>query len=314
MKKWEFLRRGDFVDIIAPASHTSQVNLDLGAEWISSLGLVPRWRAGIIQGDVFFAAPLKVQLEQLKEALYSDSKAIWCIRGGYGSMRLIPHLRKLKPPTRPKLLLGFSDITALHLFFTQEWKWSTLHSRNISAMKCSEGELPDRKLLQKLITGKQATHVFKNLVPFNDAAKKPGSINARITGGNLRLLQTSLKTQWELKAKGKILFFEDVGERGYSVHRMLEQMMQARLIDKGVKAVVIGQFTEGEEKNGADLVPEALRRFAEEVPYPVLSGLPCGHGEINYPMPLNTDCELRLGKNGQLKVDFGGKASGSFIS
>ena len=95
MKNWDYLQKGDIVDIIAPASQTGQHSLDEGARWLKSLGLVPRMQTGIIQGDVFFAAKKEVQLEQLKNAIYSDSKAIWCVRGGYGSMRLIPHLQKL---------------------------------------------------------------------------------------------------------------------------------------------------------------------------------------------------------------------------
>lgn len=308
MKRWEFLRPGDIVDIVAPASHTAQISLDQGAAWLESLKLIPRMQPGIIQGDVFFAAPLKIQLEQFKDALYSDSKAIWCVRGGYGSLRLIPYLQKLKPPRRTKIFLGFSDITALHLFFNQQWKWPTIHSRNISAMKTEESRLRDRKVLQDLILGKLTSPLcFKRLTPLNQAAQENKTISGQITGGNMRILQTSLKTSWELKAKGKILFIEDVAERGYSVDRMFEQLIQARIIDKGLTALVIGQFTEGEEKNGTDLTSQALTRFASSVPYPVLRGLPCGHGEINFPLPLGTHCELILGRQAQLLCDSGGK-------
>ena len=127
MKHWQVLRPGDVVDVVAPASHTTQDKLDHGSQWLESHGFIPRIPQGIIQGDVFFAAPFELQLEQFKSALASDSKAIWCVRGGYGSMRLIPHLMKMKPPKKPKLLLGFSDITALHLFFTQQWKIGRAH-------------------------------------------------------------------------------------------------------------------------------------------------------------------------------------------
>lgn len=93
-----------------------------------------------------------------------------------------------------------------------------------------------------------------------------------------------------------MLFIEDVSERGYSVDRMLEQLYQANIVNQDLKALLIGDFTEGLEKNGQDLVPEALRRFAQRVPYPVLSGLPCGHGKNrNAPLPFNTPSMLELG-------------------
>lgn len=305
-RHWEFLRPGDPVEIIAPASHTSQLALDSGLAWLRSLGLVPRFREGLIKGDLFFASELGFQQQDLLRALRSDAKAIWCVRGGYGSMRLIPLLKKLRPPQDPKVLLGFSDITALHLFLNQNWNWPTIHSRNISAMKEEDHLTPDRRATERLLFGLDREITFKKLKPLNGLAKESKTITGKIVGGNLRILQSSLGTAWELQAKNKILFIEDIGERGYSVHRMLEQLRQAKVIHRGLKALAIGQFTEGEEKSGKDLTPEALERIASELPYPVFSGLPCGHGHENFPLPLNTNCELRLGRSITLTCQSGG--------
>ncbi len=309
-KKWDFLRTGDIVDIIAPASHAPDLKLGHGLEWIESLGLVPSVPDGMIQPDAFFAAPLETQLLHLQEALYSDSKAIWCLRGGYGSMRLIPYLKKMKPPKRPKLFIGFSDITSLHLYFNQAWGWPTIHGRTISQLSPDLGSTPDRKMLKKLIFGQLDEMVFKSLKPLNEAAKGEQTISGKITGGNLRILQSSIGTDWELKAKGKILFIEDVSERGYSIDRMLEQMIQAKIIHKGLKALVIGDFTGGQEKDGANLTDTALIRFAQRVDYPVLKGLPCGHGDqLNYPLPFETSAILSLGKKNELRCEIGGVLS-----
>ena len=304
---WSYLQYNDTVDIIAPASNSPTNRLEDGVHWVSGTGLVPHVPHDIIKTDLFFAAPLEIQLEHMKRALYSDSKAIWCLRGGYGSMRLIPHMLKWKKPKRPKLFIGFSDITSLHLFFNNHWNWPTIHGRTISQMHPEKKDSPDRKLLEDIIFGKKDEMTFKGLRPLNEAAKKAGIVKGKITGGNLRIIQSSLGTNWELKPKGKILFIEDVAERGYSVDRMLEQMIQAKLIDKGLKAVVFGDFTEGAEKDGRELVWDAIDRFAARVPYPVLKGLPAGHGsETNYPVPFNTNCELKLGRSGQLTCSYGG--------
>lgn len=311
MKKntWSFVTKHDVVDIIAPASLSPLERLEDGVRWVEKIGLSPHVPSDIIKADVFFASPLETQLRHLKDALYSDAKIIWCLRGGYGSMRLIPHLLKLKPPKRPKLLIGFSDITSLHLFFNQQWNWPTLHARTISQMHPDLASTPDRKLLQDIIFGKKTEKTFKRLIPLNQSAREERLIKSTITGGNLRIIQSSLGTSWQVNPKGKILFIEDVAERGYSVDRMLEQMFQAKLIDKGLKAIVFGDFTEGLEKNGKDLTPVALKRFAERVPYPVFTGLKAGHDAVtNFPVPFNTPCELLTGKSGQLHCSYGGSS------
>lgn len=301
MSQWSFLQTGDVIDVIAPASPCPKENLETGVRWIQAQGLVPRVPEGIIKGDVFFAAALKDQLDMLKAAIYSDSKMLWSLRGGYGSMRLIPFMEKWKKPRKTKLFMGFSDVTALHLFFAQNWGWSTLHGRNVSSLT-PEKDSRDRREIMSILTGRKSELSF-SLVPLNAAAKKAGRITGKVTGGNLKLLQTSVGTSWELQAKNKILFCEDVGERGYAVDRMFEQLRQARVIHSGPKALVLGDFTDGLEKDGRDLTATALRRFAESVNYPVYKGPKCGHGEINFTLPLNTQAEISARK---LKVLTGG--------
>jgi muramoyltetrapeptide carboxypeptidase len=306
---WTFLKPNDNVDIIAPASKSSQVNLEDGLQWIRASGLIPQVPKDIIKTDVFFSAPLEVQLKHLKDALYSDSRAIWCLRGGYGSMRLIPHLLKLRPPKIPKLFIGFSDITSLHLFLTQKWNWPVIHGRTLNQMHPDLKNSPDRKFLRDIIFGTKTKITFKKLKPLNAQALEYQNISAPLTGGNLRIIQSSLGTPWEIKTNGKILFIEDVAERGYSIDRMLEQMIQAKIINNKIKAVIFGDFTEGLEKDGKNLTGLAMERFAQRVSFPVLRGLPAGHGELlNYPVPFNTHSTLTLGKSGELTCDYGGKA------
>lgn len=304
--RWQYLKAGDSVDIIAPASHSPDLKLSEGLGWLTSLGLIPRVPHDLIDPDIFFASSLKQQLAHFKEALYSDSKAIWCLRGGYGSMRLIPYLEKMKPPKKAKLLIGFSDITSLHLYLNQKWKWPTLHGRTISQLGINHHS-QDREELIEILFGRKKKKSFDQLKPLNPYAEKERTIKGKLVGGNLRILQSSLGTDWELEAKGKIVFVEDVSERGYSVDRMFEQLHQAKILHKGVKALIFGDFTAGDEKNGENHIHYAFQRFAQRVNYPVLMGLPCGHGEENFALPFNTKCELILGSNSHLICDYGGK-------
>lgn len=299
--KWAPLLLNDHVDIVAPASASTSEKLSHGINWIKGIGLTPRVPHNLIQTDVFFAAPLEQQWEHFQEALYSDAKVIWCLRGGYGSMRLIPLLDQIKPPAVPKLLIGFSDITALHLYFNQKWNWPTLHGRTISQLHPDWEMTDEHSDLIALLFGRKNEVTFSNLIPLNAAAETMGTVTAPIVGGNLRIIQSSLGTSWEVDTENKMLFIEDVSERGYSIDRMLEQLYQAGKLHKNPKALLIGDFTEGLEKNGVDLVPVAIKRFAQRVDYPVVMGLPCGHAKgSNAPLPLNTSATLTLGENIQL--------------
>lgn len=300
-QKWLSLMPDDSVAIVAPASSSPEEKLEQGLAWLEALGLRPELPADMIQTDVFFAAPLEKQWEHFKAALYSDAKVIWCLRGGYGSMRLIPLLEQLTPPEKPKLLIGFSDITALHLFLNQKWNWPSLHGRTISQLRQDWEMNHEHKQLIDLLFGKLDQVHFSGLIPLNQAALISGTIEAPIIGGNLRLIQTSLGTSWEIDPEDKMIFIEDVAERGYSIDRMLEQLHQAGILNKRPKALLIGDFTEGLEKNGVNLVPEALKRFAQRVDYPVVMGLPCGHAKnSNAPLPFNTHATLTLGPNPEL--------------
>lgn len=300
INQWRPLKAGDTIDIIAPASASTSERLEFGLDWLRSLGLIPRFSDNLIQTDLFFASSLDEQWRQLEKALHSDSKAIWCLRGGYGSMRLIPFLEKINPPPSTKLFIGFSDITALHIYFNQRWNWPTVHGRTISQLQPDWGEDQNQQL-EDLIFGKVDEVKFQNLIPMNKQALESKVLKAPVVGGNLRLIENSLSTPWEIQTKGKIVFIEDVSERGYAVDRMLEHLHQSGHFNQDPLAVVIGDFTQGQELDGKNLIPEALQRFADRVNYPVLKGLPCGHAKgINSPLPFNTSSTLILGHDPHL--------------
>lgn len=301
------LQKNDIIDIIAPASSASLIDIQEGMNFLKKLGLRPRIPQELLErksqksqkkdmNNIFFAHSLEYQWQHLKNALFSDSKAIWCLRGGYGSMRLIPELQKITPPPAPKIFIGLSDITSLHLFFTQSWKWPVIHGRNLADMSSKNASKGDHLLLKKILMGQTFEKTFKKLKPLNLLATKNKTLIAPLSGGNLRIIQSSLKTPWEIQTHNKIIFLEDIGERGYSIDRMLEQLYQSQLLKSGIKAVIFGDFLGGDEKNGKNFIHFALQRFAQRVNFPVLAGLPSGHGkEINFPLPFNTKSQLHLG-------------------
>ncbi len=290
------------ISIIAPASAAPLKNLNQGLDWLNQNDLDFDLPKNLLKPKLFFASSVENQVDHIKQALLSESYYLWCLRGGYGSARLIPFLEKMKKPKQKKILMGFSDITALHLFLNQKWKWPTLHCRVLAQMDPQNSHADDQQY-KKLFSGKLKSVEYKGLLPFNSAAKKKGVINATMTGGNLRILETSIGTSWQLKADNKILFLEDVGERGYSIHRMLTHLQQAKILNNKVKAVILGSFTEGHEKDGTDRTQEALKAFANESSIPFYHGLPCGHGEENFILPFGTKAVLSIASRATLKVE-----------
>lgn len=115
------------------------------------------------------------------------------------------------------------------------------------------------------------------------------------------MIQSALGTPFQENNKGQFLFLEDIGERGYRVDKMLTQLKLSGAL-KGVKAILLGDFTGGYESNGKSLVGPVLKNWAQQLACPVIAGLPCGHGSKQDPLPLGTKAVIELGEHPQLIV------------
>lgn len=268
-KKLEYLQAGDTVDIIAPGSRCKVEILEKVKQLLATWGLQCNISPAIFGEDLHCANSAAERLQQLKQALSNQtSKAIWCLRGGYGSAKLIPFLNKIKPVKQTKFFIGFSDVTVLHLFLEQNWGWSTLHAPSAKQVALNEVSLESIDTLKRLLFGTINILSYK-LTPLNSPAKINHILKASVTGGNLSLIQTSIGTAWQIDTTDKILLLEDVNERAYRVDRMLEHLEQAGIFKKA-KAILLGDFTGGEEPDGKSLMQETLKNFAEYYKIPVL--------------------------------------------
>ena len=286
------LKAGDKVEIIAPASRCSDEDLKALIELLTS------WQLHCIVNDHIFGQDLlcansdAMRFESLKNALLNpETKAVICARGGYGSLRLIPELANVSPPSTPKLFIGMSDITALHLFLQQTWQWPVVHG----ALAPNKLSLDSIAAVKSLLFG-ETDHIEFRGEALNLAAKKNATIESTLTGGNLSLVQTSIGTIWQLDGREKIIFIEDVGERGYRIDRMLEHLRQSDML-KDTVAMILGDFTEGTEPNGTSLINPVLERFASTCEIPVIKVQGIGHDPINHPLPFGTKVRLALGDN-----------------
>lgn len=302
MKKWQKLNKGDVVDLVAPAYGVNEEDLSEAKKYVESLGLIPRTPANIHGSDLFHSNSDEARLKYLKYALYSeDSKAIWCLKGGYGTARLIPELMKLNPPNKAKLVIGFSDITALHLFLSQEWGWASLHGPVLWQVAKGKIRQESLKRLKKIMFGKEDSQIFE-LSKLNKISGE--EIKSSVIGGNLTLLQSSIGTSWQLDAKNKILLIEEVDEEAYRVDRMLLHMMQAGSF-KGVSAIIIGDFNSENKKLDEERMEKVHLRFAAQFKIPVLRISGVGHTKLNHPLPFGTKAILKLGAKPSLVCESG---------
>jgi muramoyltetrapeptide carboxypeptidase len=181
-------------------------------------------------------------------------------------------------PAVAKTLIGYSDITALHLFLSQHWGWKTIHGSGFADLLKSDKN-PDNfdDFFEKSVFTVQ---------PLNTQASAYTTLTGIGTGGNLTLVQNSIGTGWQMQSAGKIVFLEDVNEQGYRIDRSLTHLKQAGLL-QDAQAVVFGEFV------ACSGVEAVLQRFANEHALPVFQTDQFGHGYTNLPIPYNREIMLR---------------------
>ena len=226
------------------------------------------------------------RFNRLKQNIYSpDSDIVWATRGGFGSYKLIGALKRLPHPEKKKILIGFSDITALNLFVSQNWKdWTVIHAPMTVYLAKDKYHHPSWALLLDILENKITQYKMTVLTPLNEAGEKArkGKIFGKLTGGNLTLIESSLKTSWEIDTDGKILFIEDCHETAPSIYRSMYHLKEAGKLSKA-KAIVFGHF------EGIPKCKEYLKHFASEVDIPVFITDQFGHGKNNFPLVYNAN-------------------------
>lgn len=287
--KWQPLKTGSIVDIIAPASACPTQDFNYLIETIQNWGLQPRIPKNLFGKDLLCANTDEERFAMLKDALNAeDSNTVIVARGGYGCIRLLDMLERMPKPSKQKLIVGMSDITSLQIYFTEKWNWPSLHA----GMTTKVGTKPENIKDFKNVLFGEIKQLEYQLAPLN-SIKNNNLLQSSIVGGNLTLVQTSLGTPWQLQAKNKILFLEEVNERAYRIDRALQHLAQAGTF-KDIAAVIFGDFLGGNEPDGSNLISSVLKRFAENVNFPVFQHPHIGHGADNKPLPLATPATINF--------------------
>lgn len=292
LAKWAPLAPGDLVDVVAPASRAPTERWQAGVDVLKSWGLQVRVPDGLLGDTPFFAHDDKTRWQHLKRALLApDSKAVWCLRGGVGSLRLADKLLRLPKPAMAKPLIGFSDISALLVILDQRWSTNPIHGPVLTQLARGVLRPQDVRKMRALLFGELKTDEQSNLRPLNEAAHCATRIEGRLAGGNLCTLQTLCGGGEPFSGRGRIVFLEDTHERGYKLDRMLVALRRAGVF-KGARAIIFGDFDGDQEPDGRRLGAVALRNFAQEVRVPVFKGLAVGHTKRLSPLVLGLKATL----------------------
>ena len=281
------LAPGAVVAIVAPAGPAPADAVARVPALIASMGWTPKLFPGCHERLDYLAGDDACRLRDL-HAAFADPEvaAIFCLRGGYGSGRLLDRIDVDLLARHAKPLLGYSDITALH---------ALLSNRGIASL---HGPMPTSDLLDAadivdaagppgfspLARGWQRGDVLapaRNAAPFAG----PGRVEGRLVGGNLSIIASLLGTPWALDVRDAILFLEDIGEAPYRIDRLLLQLRLAGVLD-AARGFVLGSFSD------AAFPGPTLQEYLAPLGKPVLGGWPAGHCRPNLLLPLGVQVAL----------------------
>jgi len=277
------LKNGDRVAIVSPASPPSSNQWKKGIEVLESWGLEVVFAENFLAKHFGLAGTDEQRRADMQHVLDDPSiKAIFPLRGGYGSSRFLDTLDFSRYTESPKWLVGFSDITAL-LCHIDQLKIAGIHGPMPNNFCQKGGDEALESLHQLLFKGK--THIQ---IPSHEA-NRAGETTATIVGGNLSLLAHLIGSESFPNPKGKILFIEEVGERLYHVDRMLVQLKRAGYFAK-LKGLIIGGFTDCDEAKLeiGKTVEELVLEHCAGTDYPIAFDFPAGHIPNNFALPFGT--------------------------
>jgi len=290
-KQPQSLQRGDLVAIVTTARKIDREDIQKAIELLESWGLNAVVGKTIGKVDHQFGGTDTDRTTDFQEAMNNDAvKAIWCARGGYGTIRIIDGLDFSKFITNPKWVIGFSDVTALH---------SHIHNLGIHTI---HGLMP--------ITVKSSTpdaiaslkdNLFGNDITYSlscESQNKYGLGKGEIVGGNLSMLYSLLGSESAIKTDGKILFIEDLDEYLYHIDRMMMNLKRNGYFNN-LKGLIVGGMTKMNDntipfgKTAEEIILDNIKEFD----FPVCFNFPAGHLKDNRSLELGRTVEFSVDKN-----------------
>jgi muramoyltetrapeptide carboxypeptidase len=270
------LRPGDPVALVAPSGAVPPERVTAATGVLTGWGLRVRAGAHALGRHPtisYLAGTDEERLADLNAALRDEEiRAVLCLRGGYGMQRIVNGVDFAAVRSDPKLVMGFSDVTALHLALWAEARLATVHGPTAALLERGAGSATAAGAYRALMTGEPVV-LTADPAETTYPVRVPGRAEGILLGGNLTLLAASAGTPHQIGLHGAILLLEDVHEEPYQVDRALGQLLRSGWLD-GVAGIAIGQFTDSPAP-----VAGVLAERLGPLGVPVLGGLPAGHGD-----------------------------------
>lgn len=298
LKKPALLKEGDTVALLGLASPVkNDEETDKCIAFIESLGLKVKAYPSARKRFDYLAGTDAIRARDLMGAFSNEKvKAIFSIRGGYGSARILPLLDWKKIAQNPKLLIGFSDITSvLNALYTKVGMVSIHGPMPNIFLKDDPANTPMKEGLRQAIFDGYSKISYREMAGkkyYKPKAIVRGRARGVLVGGNVCLMAGLCGTPYMPKAKEMILFLEELNEKAYKLDRYINQMILAGFFNN-VTGVILGHFTNCDPAEGdTGKALDVLKRVLKPLGIPVLANFPAGHERPNYPLPIGMKCEL----------------------
>jgi muramoyltetrapeptide carboxypeptidase len=288
------LRPGDTIGIVAPASTMKPAELESGCDALRRAGYNAVYNDSIFDRDLYFAGSLDRRVRELEGMFERDDvRAVLCARGGYGANYLLQKLDLQKIKDNPKVFIGYSDITCLLTYFTDNGL-VTFHGPMAAKDWAREGGVD----LESWQSALSQTRVWD--VPLNKEAKAliEGNAEGVLYGGCLSILVSSLGTPYQINTAGKILFVEDIAAKPYQIDRMLMQLKIGGHLDQ-VRGIIFGEMLDCIQSANQDYtLEEVIKRIVGDLSIPVAFGVRSGHvSQGNITLPFGVTAKLSADSN-----------------
>ena len=285
-----YLQKGDTVAIVSTARKITSDNI------ISAIKLLEKWGLNVVVGNTIgledhqFAASDEKRIADFQQQLDNPKvKAIWCARGGYGTVRLIDKLDFSAFKKHPKWIVGYSDITVLHSHI-HNFGIETLHAT--MPINIESNSQQTLESLKKSLFGKNLSYEVSA-----DEKNKSGNASGELVGGNLSVLYSLLGSNSSIKTDGKVLFIEDLDEYLYHIDRMCINLKRNGYFEN-LKGLVVGGMTDMHDNDipFGKTAEEIILDCVSEYDFPVVFNFPAGHLDDNRTMIFGRKVTLDSGK------------------
>lgn len=285
-----YLKPGDTIGITCPAGAVDNAELRNCCKVFEDWGLKVRYGKTVGKKWQRYGGTDEERLADFQSLLDDDAvQAIIFARGGYGTMRIIDRLNWDKFCMSPKWLIGYSDITTIHLHVHATLGIPTIHADMSTSLSPKRGM--SEQSLENILFGKPVAYIVKG-----NKHNRSGNCSGILVGGNLTIIQACSGSGSDISTEGKILFIEDVNEYKYSIDRMLVHLKRAGKL-AGLAGLIVGGFTatrEKEEETYRLSLEELVNEKVSEYNYPVCFDFPAGHVRNNLALKFGVPYELSV--------------------